>query len=278
MMNAMTLGERKLSRSMLLVLSLSLFVLISLYIFLFAPLYVLFANDVLYQSTVLPEVFSLCSALVDILVFSSFYGILLYSIYRFSLKKSVPLIAIYGIGIFYKNVGNILMTFATDGVPSDATEDLLTALIYIMLELLQGALVVVIGTVTLYHAQSREKIRKDAALRAKKEYVPLAEFFPFSTLLNFKNPIQKAAFWMASVPMFVKIGSRLIYDVWYTVMNGFAGIADILWMLLYYTLDILGYGLIVYFVMLLLLSHFNKKDLTLSSEPTETDADPLSEI
>ena len=171
------------------------------------------------------------------------------------------------------------MTFATDGVPTDVSEDLLTALIYIILELLQCALVVLIASTILFRAKRREEIRIEAAKRAKKEYSPYAEYFPFSKLLNFKNPIQKAAFWVASVPMLVKIGSRLIYDIWFTVMYGFyEGGIDILWMLLYYSLDVIGYGVIVYFTLLLLLSHFHKKDTMLLQSEASTNTDPLSDL
>lgn len=268
-----TPADRKLARRLSLFLSFSLFVLISLYIFVFAPLYIYFVNDVLYMGTVLPEVFSLLSSLADIFIFGIFYGVILYVIHRFSLKASVHLLLIYGGGILYKNVGNLLMTYITDGLPTDVLPDLLNTVLYLGLELLQTAGVVTIAALLVMGAKKREAIRKEAAVKTHKVYTPSSEYLPFSKILNFKNPLQKAAFWMAAVPMLVKVVSRLIYDVWFTMMYGFyEGWIDILWMVLYYSLDIVGYGVAVYFIMIFVMTHFHtpkgrRKDKTAESAP-----------
>ena len=270
-----TITDRALLKRLTILLSVSLFVLISLYVFLFAPLYIFFANDVLYMSTVLPELLSVLSSLVDIFVFGIFYGTLLYAIYRFTLKKSFHLIIIFGGAVFYKNVGNLLMTFITDGFPIDPLPDFLNTAIYLILEILQCIAVIAIGTVILTRAGMHERIRMDAAKSAGKLYTA-PEYFPFAKLVNFKNPIQKAAFWMASVPMLVKTLSRAGYDVWFTVMYGFYdGWIDILCMLLYYSLDVIGYGIVVYFIVIYILTHFHAVEKKLRKEEAETTSDSL---
>lgn len=259
-MNCKPIAERALSRRLALLLSISLFLLTSLYVFVFAPLYIFFANDVLYMSTVLPEVFSLLSAATDVLVFGIFFGVFLYSVYRLSLKGSIPLIVIYGVAFLYKNVGNLLMTFATDGIPKDFVGDILTTAFYLLLEALQCAVVVTVASVTVLNAKKRDEIRRNASAEIGKPYEP-ASYLPFRKLVDRTNPLQRAALRMALVPMLVKVASRLLYDIWFTVMYGFYdGLVDVLWMVLYYSLDVVGYGVIVYFTVILLVSHLGESE------------------
>ena len=262
---------------MLLLLSLSLTVLISLYIFVFAPLYVWLSNDVLYMGTVLPDVFEVLCSTVDILVFGLSYGVILFALYRFPFKKALVLVYVYIASIFYKYVGNLLMTYITDGVPkSGVFSDLLNVGFYILLELLQAGIVLLIGAKILTTAKQRESIRLEAAKKAQISYEPSAEYLPFSRLLNLKNPLQGAAFWMAFVPMIVHVLQRAYFDILLTVSNGFYGnpLIDILWMLLYYTLDVVAYGVIVYFIEILLVSKLGDVGQRLDN-PSEDETNEL---
>ena len=259
--NSLTFIEKRLLRRTTVFLALALFILISLYIFVFAPLYVFYASDVLYMGTMLPEVFSVLGTLTDVLVFGTVYGTVLYALYRFSLRRSVRLFVIYGIAVLYKNAGHLLMTYLTDGVPTAPLSDILSILLYLGLELVQSAIVILIGAVILFRFRKREEIRKDAARIVRKDYAPIEEAFPIKKLLSFRNPIQRASFWMAFVPMTVKILQRLIYDVWFTLMYGFYdGYVDILWMILYYALDVICFGVIVYLVMILLATQLHDSE------------------
>jgi len=272
-----TATDRALFKKMLLLLSLSLTVLISLYIFVFAPLYVWLSNDVLYMGTVLPDVFEVLCSTVDILVFGLSYGVILFALYRFPFKKALVLVYVYIASIFYKYVGNLLMTYITDGVPkSGVFSDLLNVGFYILLELLQAGIVLLIGAKILTTAKQRESIRLEAAKKAQISYEPSAEYLPFSRLLNLKNPLQGAAFWMAFVPMIVHVLQRVYFDILLTVSNGFYGnpLIDILWMLLYYTLDVVAYGVIVYFIEILLVSKLGDVGQRLDN-PSEDETNEL---
>lgn len=258
----LTLTERTLYKKITMFFFLSCFVLITAYIGAFAPLYIYFANDILYMGTLLPELFSILSSAIDILVFAVVYGTSIYVIYRFTARRIVRLPVIYGALILYKNIGNLIVTYITDGLPSKSIlPDLLNIGIYILLECLQYAVVLLIAGTILTNARRREEIRKDAAMRAKKTYTPKTESFPFSKVLSFKNPIQKALFWVAFVPMAVRVASRIWYDIWFFIQYGlYDGLMDILWMILYYSMDILSYGVLVYFLIMLLLLQLQKAD------------------
>ncbi len=252
-----TLKDQTLYKRMILLLSLSLFFLVSLYVFLFAPFFVKTANHVLYMGTLLPEILSVLLSTVDILAFGIFYGMLVYALYRFKTKKALAFVFVYVAVMLYKYVGNLLMTYATDGVPkSGIAFDVMSVAFYIVLELLQTGTVLLIASLIIRRAREREKIRFKAALKAGRAYEPSCEILPFTRLLNFKNPLQRAAFWTAFVPMLLHVLQRLLSDVFQTIVDGFYGnpLIDILWMIVYYTLDVVAYGVIVYFIEILLLS------------------------
>ena len=256
-----TQKTRALYKRMLLFLSLTLFVLISLYVFVIAPLYVKTANHVLYMSTWIPEILSFLLSSVDILVFGIFYGMLLYALYRFKTKKSLTFVLVHIVAILYKYVGNLLMTYATDGVPvSGISFDVISISFYIVLEIAQTGIVLWISSTIIRKAREREEIRFAATKTTGKEYAPSCEIFPFTRLLNFKNPLQITAFWMAFIPMTSHILQRLFSDVFQTIVEGFYGnpLIDILWMLVYYTFDVVAYGVVVYFIEILLLSRIDE--------------------
>ena len=258
----LTLTERTLYKKITLFFFLTSFVLITAYIGAVAPLYIYFANNVLYMGTILPELFSVLSSAVDVLVFAVVYGTSIYAIYRFTVKRIARIPVIYGALILYKNIGNLIFTYVTDGLPSKSIlPDLLNIGIYILLEFLQYTVVLLIAGKILTNARKREEIRKNAADRAKKKYESMTEYFPFSKVMSFKNPIQKALFWVAFVPMSVKVASRIWYDIWFFLQYGlYDGFKDFLWMFLYYSMDILSYGVLVYFLMMLLLLQMKKSD------------------
>lgn len=263
-----TAANRAILKILMRFFAISLCILISLYIFALAPLYIWFSSDILYMGTALPEIFDILLSAVDVLVFGISYGVLLYTIYRFSLKKAMPYLYVLIGSVLYKNIGNLLMTYITDGFTSEnLLTDLLDIGLLILLELLQTAIAVFLAVKVIGSAKNRENIRMEAAREAKKLYTPSVELLPFSRLLNMKNPIQKAAFLMASVPMLVHILQRIYYDIFFFVTEGFYGdpIVDILWMILYYTIDIISYGVIVYFIMILLISRFEKMRSALKS-------------
>lgn len=257
------------------VLFLSVYAIVTLYVFVLAPLYVRLANDVLYMTTVLPDLLSFLLAVLDIAVFAIAYAVILYAVYRLPMRRVRNLLLIYGGAILYRNVVNLVMTYLTDGIPvkDEIGFDLVSVLAYIILESLQCGLVVFIAHKVISAMKKQEEIRLAAAIKLnKKQYTPLLESFPFDRLFSFRRPVQKAAFLIALVPMGVKVLSRIVYDLGIGLPTSLAEVAV---MLLYYTADIVGYGLVLYGAMIFLLSAFHKKD---AGSGTPTAKEPKSEL
>ena len=262
-------SDDALKRTLSRVLFLSVYAIVTLYVFVLAPLYVRFANDILYMTTGLPDLLSLLLALLDIAVFAIAYAVILYGVYRLPMRRVRGLLLIYGGAILYRNVVNLVMTYLTDGIPvkDEIGFDLISVLSYIVLEALQCALVVFIAHKVISNMRKQEEIRLAAAVKLKKQqYTPLLESFPFDRLFSFRRPVQKAAFLIALVPMGVKVLSRIVYDLGIGLPTS---LSEVLVMLLYYGADIVGYGLVLYALMLLMLSAFNKKDSAFAAPETE---------
>ena len=252
--------DKKTKTLLMRVLFISVYALVTLYIFLLAPLYVRLANDILYMTTVWPDLLNLLLSIADIAIFAVSYAVILYTVYRFPLRRVRGVLLVYGGSILYRNVGNLVMTYLVDGIPvkDEISFDLFSVLAYVVLEALQCAVVVYISHTVISMMKKQEEIRIAAALKlSKKSYKPLVESFPFDRLFSFQRPVQKAAFLIALVPMGVKVLSRIVYDIGIGLPADFAEVAV---MLLYYGADIVGYGLVLYALMLLLLSALNKKD------------------
>ena len=258
----------QLRRTLSRVLFLLVYALVTLYVFVLAPLYVRFANDILYMTTGLPDLLSLLLAVLDIAVFAIAYAVILYAVYRLPMRRVRSLLLIYGGAILYRNVVNLVMTYLTDGIPvaEEIGFDLASVLAYIVLESLQCGLVVFIAHKVISAMKKQEEIRLAAAMKLKKkQYTPLLSSFPFDRLFSFRRPVQKAAFLIALVPMGVKVLSRIVYDLGIGLPTS---LSEVFVMLLYYTADIVGYGLVLYGAMIFLLSAFHKKDEA-AGVPTE---------
>ena len=177
-------------------LGISVYAIVTLYVFLLAPLYVRLANDILYMSTLWPDLLNLLLSVADIAVFAIAYAVILFAIYRFPMRHVRGILLIYGGSILYRNLGNLLMTYLVDGIPvkDEISFDLFSVLAYIVLEALQCGLVVYISHKVISMMKKQEEIRIAAALKlSKKNYKPLVDSFPFDRLFSFKRPVQKLA-------------------------------------------------------------------------------------
>ena len=153
---------------------------------------------------------------------------------------------------------NYLMSCLTDtGFPGvdEFLRDLPPILLMLILELLQYAIVLFIAVLASTRYESRVAA---AELRRglTDENMP-APVFPFSKLVNFRNPLQFTAFW-TSVILFLsrELGYHIYELTLYINFSSTDGWAD---MLLNLLAD-LALGVLVYFAAILLLPRFHSKE------------------
>lgn len=247
-------------------------VLYSLYCFVFAPLNVRFSNDVLYMYTALPVVMELLYNISEIIAISVGYAVVIYGIYRFGIKKIKGAFVIYITAAFLKYFANTVMSWIFSGVETNAVlSDILMILIYTLVESAQLAIV----TFFAYRIIGNFGKKYDTAFAAaKKLHEPYPEkdsmVYPFSRLLDRKNPVLNSALAGGVVIAASKVLMRVWYDVFYTIINGLpSGAGEILLMLCYYLFDVVS-GVLCYFVITFMLMKFFDMYLRYSSEENES--------
>ena len=95
--------------------------LFSLSCFLLAPLYTYMCADILFATTALPEIIKLLIDIIDVVSYSLCFSTIIYSIFKFSLRGSVRLMAIYCTAVFLKYAANVGVTLIFDGKVSPET-------------------------------------------------------------------------------------------------------------------------------------------------------------
>ncbi len=226
-------------KRILMFFSITAFILYSVYSFLLAPLYVYLSTNILYSHTALPELVEFIYTACELAVFFIGFACIIYFIYAFGAKKSLPIVLVYSLFTLYKLLANFAMSLITGMITStdDISMAAYTGLSYLIIELFVLALLFFIFFLIF---------KKSSSCR---------NLIPFSHMIDFKNPLQKAALAAAAIISAFKIVSRIIYDFFYGAPQS---LSDFLWMVGYYTSDIF-IGVIAYFTIIYFLLHFDSK-------------------
>ena len=148
-----------------------------------------------------------------------------------------PYFAIYVGATLFRYVANLISGFLCMGFPTSwsAWSD---ELLYLGIDFLMDLILFIVAFSIIY-------LRKDR-IPGYTKHMPIAK------LMDRQNPISKTALYLAAIPATVHFLSRLIFDIFRGGLpkNGL----DLLWMIIGYFSDLLGF-VVGFFVILLLLNH-----------------------
>ena len=229
-------AERK--GNLIFIAFLSLFYLI--YVLVLAPVYTVVCSNVLYSETYLPDIIELVRELLDLFIWAWIFSFTLFS-FRYP-KRSVFAYAAVPCADFLRYLLSLLVSFLFDGTP--ASSDMLRlyindALIGFAFDILHFVFCLFIGHIMLSHLNSDKKKTVFSAEHQRMK----------------KNPLGRAALLSAAMVSVLRIAMRIRYDVFYGAPED---ALDLMWMILYYSSDIV-YGLLVYLTSLIILRKLNKK-------------------
>ncbi len=245
-----TTHKKKLLQLFLLTFGLSaLFVLL-------ARLYTITSSDVMVMYTIWPEIIYISINVLECSVYGIAYAYLIYVAYRFWDK--LPLFALcYGVSVCFKYLLNCLVTWIVDaGMSSEfLLDNLWVVFVYIAIELLQASIFVFLLWLTMrkFHAFVAQQA-KIAVKLPGTEVTARTYAYPFTSLLSLQNPLQASACYGGLIVTGFKVISRLISDI---NVGWPVSLADALWILLYYTLDIFA-GFAVCMLITYLLIRFDQ--------------------
>ncbi len=238
-------AEQAIKRMRIFVLLVSL-IGYSLYSFVLAPIYTQLSADTLYQDRILTILLYYIVPAMDVIVFYLVYPATIYALWRGGFRKAWGVPLTFVLMTLGKFVANYMMTCFTDGgFPSWNTfvqDDLVEIGIPLLLELLQYGFVVLFAV----------------WLRGFTDPSDRAASFPIVKIFKFKPSAQLAAFLTAMVLLLGRVGMHAVYQ-WTLYM--FNGSTDVLLLICFDLVGDILIATVAYFVMILLLSHFDKKDM-----------------
>ena len=225
-----------------------------LYCFALIPLWRYCANDIQYMNTALPEVIEIIYDLVELAVISAAYAVSIYSVYNYGIGDTFITAGIFAAVTFFKYAINLVMSWIDAGFDVDVASDAVSVLVPLCLELLQYFIVLLIANKIISRYKDSVKLRLAAAKRLGAQ-VEISKPYPFATLVEFKNPLLKSALAAGICIAVSKVGQRIVYDLFYSLMYGAPRLAEIPVMIVYYLSDVLT-GVACYFIAVWLLMLF----------------------
>jgi hypothetical protein len=213
----------------------------------------------------LPNIIEWANRIIQLCSFILCYGVTIYSIFRFSLKETVPTIIISCAMTVYKYGMNLVAGwFFYDGVPSNASErgfQIFAVIANAILELLPYLIIILIAcsvikrSLPIYELQKKNYEKSTGEKFEKRDFV-----FPFKSFHSKKNPIQHSAYLAAVVLIIFAVVANLIPDL---LIDGLpTDLIDALWVLANYALQI-GLNLAAYLVMNVAMTNIDTHELKL---------------
>jgi hypothetical protein len=229
--------------------------------FVLAPIYIKYASDIMYAEAwwVYLLYYLTEEGLMDLVVFAVCYPATIYAVWQAGLKQAIRVPVSFALITLGRFIANFFMTSIVDGALPGAGEFFSFDLPYIgvlyLLEMLQYALVILL---TVLVKRRYERKREEAALLSVAETTaPASALFAFTRLLSVKNPVQLSALLMAVVLFVLRVAQHQIYQYTLYITSGYTDGFVIM------ALDLISdifVAVIAYFVALLLLSRFYRKD------------------
>ncbi len=206
------------------------------------PVYILSVTNIVISNGIFPILWDFVQSAVQFFYYWTAFAFTLYFSVQYSLKDAKEILTVYGICsvgryLFSLLIGN-LMTLDFEAMGSD--------LGYMALDVLGDWLQMGLACLLIY-----------TMLLRNKEKRPSAEFLRFSRLTEFSNPVQRCALAVAFIPSLLSILARIRYDIFYGAPQ--SGTGDLLWMIFYYSGDLLS-GVVGYLILFLMIAQLNLKN------------------
>ena len=215
---------------------------------LFVCLNNIFSSDIRFAGMMLIEITELLYLGLEIIAFFIAYAFAIYATYSGGYRHTMRYAIVYAIAISARYVILFTIDWLFFGLKNeDVPVALLFMLVNIFLELLQYVIVWVIAHINVNTFNKYVTIMQKGAARLKEAPVEREKLiFPYRKIPMKNDPLRFSSLLVALLMGAIRIIGRVIYDIGYGAP---ADLIDVLWMILYYSLDV-GIGVACYFVLL----------------------------
>ena len=235
----------------------------SLYALVLVPIFTQLNADIAYQESPLTYILYYAYKAVELAVFFVVFPATVFAVFRGGLWKSRGVWITFILTTLWKFLANFLMDCIVDGsIPSFKVffnRDLPIILPLILMELFQYAFVVLVPALIIQRKKNKHALDQ---LVGESAGGTRSLAFPITKLFSMKNPMLASSFAIALFLFVARAFSHLMYQLTQLVNTGnWEGV-------LILTVDLVSdllLSAILYFVMLLLMSVFDKREMQVLS-------------
>lgn len=236
-----------------------------LYALVVAPLFTQLDTNVVYQNSVITLILSFVPEILDVTVFAIVYPATIYAIWRGGFRKAYRIPLVFALLTLAKYIVNFFMTCLTDGgFPSweiFVETDMPNMLPAFLLEILQYGLVLALAVVI---RATRLRCSEEEKLYSRKTIQVRSLAFPITKLISRASAVQWTSLWVSVVILIGRWFNHGMYQLTLLVYNGQPDSAAVI--VIDFVSDVFV-AAVMYFVSILLLSYFDKKEMeALSAE------------
>lgn len=222
-----------------------------------SPIFTIFDSNV--ETVELALLFYALNIVIDLFVMFFSYSVIIYGIYRLSLKDIKPAFCLALLAPVFKYVLKLIVSPIIDGFVSfdQFIMDIYTIAVSGTLEMLQFLAVVLIARKYINRHKSIVEVVNKASERVGSKNPLDLQVFPFKSFFDFKNPIQRGAVASAVIVTGLRVLMLLISDISKGIV-----LSDFMNIVLFfggYILE-LGVGFIGYMFMLYVFIHLEQKN------------------
>ena len=247
-------------RKLLVRFSLSLLILTFLYASVCTPIYLWAVSDILIADTVFPLLWDVVMSLLNYAFYWIAFSQLLYSVFRLGWHHTIPMVFIYSGIVVFRYLANTVANIVMNGWSNDFWN---YSFPYVLTDIGLDLAVLAVALIIIYSVTKRLPIDTE-----KERTQTIGLQFPIIKLFDFHKKLTLIAFLLALVPASVQLISRMIYDI--SLVGSAQGIADLLWMIVFYVSD-LASVFIGYLIMVLLLGQYRQSELKIEKELEATE-------
>lgn len=248
--------KKKVFKKMIIYMNVIVLSIFSVYSIIFKTLYIKAETDISFMIPIFIDVIPHLTDICEVIGILVAYAFIIYSFYRFDRAEVRLFIISFCLQILYKYLVTFAVTYIINGslptVRSLISDLVLAFAIPFLLELLMLAILLHLTNKTIGKAIFLIKEKK--ALEAKLPDYTFDErkvFFPFKKIFDFKNPLQKCAMYSGLIITLSKLLQLVIIDIQVGLPSS---IAEFVWMVIYYSANII-LGLLSYlFILWMLIS------------------------
>ena len=223
------------------------------------PIYASLSSNILTKNSLWVDVLYYLRRAVELFSYVAVFSLIIQNFYALSSSKKYSVVFIALAGSLLKYLANFAVSALIEGFPRNMAlaNSIYNIIISTAFESIQILVVAAVASKLIGKRKTIDKLKKKgASLSGTKSDV--ADYIPFSSLTDMKNPVLLSSLIAGGMISFFRILSRLISDI---AQGPAVDLKDLFWMIFYYSSDIV-IGIIAYLIIAFLLLFYYSKENT----------------